>query len=81
MIDLNYVKELVASLLEMEVGEIEDDTKVFVDLEMDSMTFMEMVYLIEKRLNIKLEHQIIKYDLSIRDITDGINEILRNKLN
>lgn len=79
MIDLNYVKELVASLLEMEVGEIEDDTKVFVDLEMDSMTFMEMVYLIEKRLNIKLEHQIIKYELSIRDITEGINEVLTNK--
>lgn len=79
MIDLNYVKELVASLLEMEVGEIEDDTKVFVDLEMDSMTFMEMVYQIEKRLNIKLEHQIIKYELSIRDITEGINEVLTNK--
>ena len=73
MIDVNYIKKLVASLMDIEMDEIQDVSKVFVDLEMDSMTFLEMIHRIEKENHIKFEHKSIKFDLTISDIVEAVN--------
>jgi acyl carrier protein len=59
-VDIEDIRALIAEELELGVEEVTDDADLASDLEVDSLSAMEIAVLLEKRYRIKIREEEIK---------------------
>jgi acyl carrier protein len=59
-VDIEEMRALIAEELELPVEEVTDDADLASDLEVDSLSAMEIAVLIEKKYRIKISEEEIK---------------------
>lgn len=67
----NGVKDIIAKEIGVEISEIDDNTSLIDDLEMDSIQILELIVNIEKNFDISLGNE----DLSL-DALENVNTIV-----
>lgn len=59
-VDIEEIRALIAEELELGVEEVTDDADLASDLEVDSLSAMEIAVLLEKKFQIKISEEEIK---------------------
>ena len=59
-VDIEEIRALIAEELELPVEEVTDDADLANDLEVDSLSAMEIAVLLEKKYHIKIREEEIK---------------------
>ncbi|MDQ3402038.1 MAG: acyl carrier protein [Actinomycetota bacterium] len=75
-LDVEEMRDLIAYVLELPVAEVTDDASFVDELEVDSLTAMDMVINLEKRYGIKLSDTEFKEMGSFADV----RELVASKL-
>lgn len=67
-VDIEEIRELIAEELELPVEDVTDDADLANDLEVDSLSAMEIAVLLEKKYRIKISEDEIKLLTSLQII-------------
>lgn len=59
-VDIEEIRELIAEELELPAEEVTDDADLANDLEVDSLSAMEIAVMLEKKYQIKISEEEIK---------------------
>lgn len=68
------VKEMIAKQLRIDADSIEDDSNIVTDLGADSIDLVEMLMMIEERLDITITDEEAAELKTVRDVVDFIEE-------
>lgn len=71
------IRQIVAEIAEMELSELKDNMNFFEELEMDSMMALEILAIIEKKLDIEIEEQYLEDMTSIENVLKVIETVLQ----
>ncbi len=82
MITLNDLQDL---FLQLEINCGKDiclETKIFLDMNIDSLTIMQIICLVELKFNLEMREEILEFDedLTIGGFIDLINRELDNQV-
>jgi acyl carrier protein len=70
------IREIVAEVAEVEISEVQPDTQFVQDLEMDSMMALEILAILEKKLDIQIDEEYLKRMTSMNDVLKVLEELL-----
>ncbi len=68
------IKEMIAKQLRIDADSIEDDSNIVTDLGADSIDLVEMLMMIEERLDITITDEEAAELKTVRDVVDFIEE-------
>jgi acyl carrier protein len=78
-VSINEIKEIIADVIEMESGMIEDDAHFINDLEVDSLLALEILARMEKRFEITISEEELFRFTTVRQVMDIVKELLSQK--
>lgn len=72
-----YVRRKIAELMFIEPEEISDTGSLFLEHGMDSLVFIELLYIIENEFNLSIDRTAFRIDMDFNDMM----EIIEGKSN
>lgn len=70
------IRDVVAEVAEVQPDQIQPDTHFVEDLEMDSMMALEILSIIEKKLDVQIDEEYMRQMTSINNVLRILEEIL-----
>ena len=72
-VEKEYVRNTIAELMDIAPEEITDTESLFLEIGMDSMILMDLLYTIEKEYDICIDRTVFRADTNL----NGLMDILR----
>ncbi|WP_409309557.1 acyl carrier protein [Pectobacterium sp. B1J-3] len=68
---------LLVKLFELDADEITPESRLYEDLELDSIDAVDMVVHLQKRIGRKISPEIFKSVRTVQDVVDAVESLLR----
>ncbi|MBA5205831.1 acyl carrier protein [Pectobacterium aroidearum] len=68
---------LLVKLFELDANEIKPESRLYEDLELDSIDAVDMVVHLQKRIGRKISPEIFKSVRTVQDVADAVESLLR----
>ncbi|ACX90258.1 acyl carrier protein [Pectobacterium parmentieri] len=68
---------LLVKLFELDADEIKPESRLYEDLELDSIDAVDMVVHLQKRIGRKISPEIFKSVRTVQDVVDAVENLLR----
>ncbi|KHN54403.1 acyl carrier protein [Pectobacterium fontis] len=68
---------LLVKLFELDADEIKPESRLYEDLELDSIDAVDMVVHLQKRIGRKISPEIFKSVRTVQDVVDVVENLLR----
>ncbi len=73
------IQQMLASLFEIEPGEIKPESKLFEELELDSIDAIDLVVKLQKTIGKKIMPEDFKNVRTVQDVVDVVYKLVNNK--
>lgn len=70
------VTDLLVQLFELDAAEITPESRLYEDLELDSIDAVDMVVHLQKRIGRKIKPEIFKAVRTVQDVVDAVEQLL-----
>ncbi|CAG77398.1 putative acyl carrier protein [Pectobacterium atrosepticum SCRI1043] len=81
MMDKNEIYQeitgLLVKLFELDADDIKPESRLYEDLELDSIDAVDMVVHLQKRIGRKISPEIFKSVRTVQDVADAVENLLR----
>ncbi|MBP2170885.1 acyl carrier protein [Erwiniaceae bacterium BAC15a-03b] len=71
------VSGLLVSLFEVEADDIQPESRLYEDLELDSIDAVDMVVHLQKRIGRKIKPETFKTVRTVQDVVDAVDQLIR----
>lgn len=68
---------LLVKLFELDADDITPESRLYEDLELDSIDAVDMVVHLQKRIGRKIKPEIFKSVRTVQDVVDAVEQLLR----
>ncbi|KFX01497.1 acyl carrier protein [Pectobacterium betavasculorum] len=68
---------LLVKLFELDADDIKPESRLYEDLELDSIDAVDMVVHLQKRIGRKISPEIFKSVRTVQDVADAVENLLR----
>ncbi|MBW5891673.1 acyl carrier protein [Pectobacterium polaris] len=68
---------LLVKLFELDTDDIKPESRLYEDLELDSIDAVDMVVHLQKRIGRKISPEIFKSVRTVQDVVDAVEDLLR----
>ncbi|GKV76278.1 acyl carrier protein [Pectobacterium carotovorum subsp. carotovorum] len=68
---------LLVKLFELDTDDIKPESRLYEDLELDSIDAVDMVVHLQKRIGRKISPEIFKSVRTVQDVVDAVESLLR----
>lgn len=68
---------LLESLFEVDAATVKPDSRLYEDLELDSIDAVDMVVHLQKRIGRKIKPETFKSVRSVQDVVDAVDQLIR----
>ncbi|KGA31819.1 acyl carrier protein [Pectobacterium brasiliense] len=68
---------LLVKLFELDADDIKPESRLYEDLELDSIDAVDMVVHLQKRIGRKISPEIFKSVRTVQDVADAVESLLR----
>ncbi len=68
---------LLESLFEVDAATVKPDSRLYEDLELDSIDAVDMVVHLQKRIGRKIKPETFKSVRTVQDVVDAVDQLIR----
>lgn len=68
---------LLVKLFELDADDITPESRLYEDLELDSIDAVDMVVHLQKRIGRKIKPEIFKSVRTVQDVVDAVDQLIR----
>ncbi|PLV62213.1 acyl carrier protein [Erwinia sp. B116] len=70
------IVELLVKLFELDAADITAESRLYEDLELDSIDAVDMVVHLQKRIGRKIKPEIFKSVRTVQDVVDAVEQLI-----
>ncbi|WP_034913981.1 MULTISPECIES: acyl carrier protein [Erwinia] len=70
------ITDLLVKLFELDAGDIKPTSRLYEDLELDSIDAVDMVVHLQKRIGRKIRPEIFKSVRTVQDVVDAVEQLI-----
>lgn len=71
------VTGLLVKLFGLDAGDIKPESRLYEDLELDSIDAVDMVVHLQKRIGRKIKPEMFKSVRTVQDVVDAVDQLIR----
>lgn len=71
------VSGLLVTLFEVDANDIQPESRLYEDLELDSIDAVDMVVHLQKRIGRKIKPETFKTVRTVQDVVDAVDQLIR----
>ncbi|WNN45985.1 MULTISPECIES: acyl carrier protein [Winslowiella] len=71
------VSGLLVTLFEVDADDIQPESRLYEDLELDSIDAVDMVVHLQKRIGRKIKPETFKTVRTVQDVVDAVDQLIR----
>lgn len=71
------ITHLLVQLFELDAADITPQSRLYEDLELDSIDAVDMVVHLQKRIGRKIKPEIFKSVRTVQDVVDAVEQLIR----
>jgi acyl carrier protein len=75
----SQIQKALVELFELEVDDIQLDTKLYQDLDLDSLDAVDLVVHLQKLTGKKIKPEEFKLVRTVKDVVDSVENLLKEK--
>ncbi|AWH88889.1 acyl carrier protein [Limnobaculum parvum] len=75
----NEIQTIMVKLFELDADDIKLDTKLYEDLELDSIDAVDLVVHLQKMTGKKINPEVFKSVRTVEDVVNAIDQLLKNQ--
>ena len=75
----NEVTELLHKLFEIDPGDVRPESRLYEDLELDSIDAVDMIVHLQKKTGKKIRPEEFKAVRTVQDVVDAVERLLHNE--
>ncbi|WP_430875741.1 acyl carrier protein [Gilliamella sp. G0441] len=75
----NQVQSALVQLFELSPDDIKPESKLFEELELDSIDAVDLVVHLQKKIGKKVDPETFKSVRTVQDVVEAVNKLVNNK--